>query len=196
MKAIPTNYGGRQYRSRLEARWAAFFDLLGWKTEYEPLDFNGWIPDFVITEAETVYVEVKPVDVFPESVAAEIDRSGCDKEVLIVGMTVPLHGGLTGWLRQDMKDFMKTIESNESPWAWAGAALGVWRGSETKNATGRITLGNPKNTVGFCHEEQSFSDRITGFYDGGCYGGKEFDLQSFRKLWAKAGNEVQWKKPQ
>ena len=27
--AIPTLYRGRQYRSRLEAKWAAFFDLAG-----------------------------------------------------------------------------------------------------------------------------------------------------------------------
>lgn len=27
--AIPTRYRGRLYRSRLEAKWAAFFDLLG-----------------------------------------------------------------------------------------------------------------------------------------------------------------------
>jgi len=66
MKPIPTPYKGRQYRSRLEARWAAFFDLLGWHTEYEPIDFDGWIPDFVINEAETVYVEVKPIDRFPD----------------------------------------------------------------------------------------------------------------------------------
>ena len=43
--AIPTMFNGRQYRSRLEARWAAFMSLCGSKHEYEPLDLNGWIPD-------------------------------------------------------------------------------------------------------------------------------------------------------
>ena len=33
---IPTLYNGIQFRSRLEAKWAAFFDLLGWEYEYEP----------------------------------------------------------------------------------------------------------------------------------------------------------------
>jgi hypothetical protein len=28
--AIPTMHGGIEYRSRLEARWAAFFDELHW----------------------------------------------------------------------------------------------------------------------------------------------------------------------
>ena len=30
IKAIPTTYAGVRFRSRLEARWAAFFDLCGW----------------------------------------------------------------------------------------------------------------------------------------------------------------------
>ena len=37
--AIPTTYSGVVFRSRLEARWAAFFDLCGWDglTSYCPL---------------------------------------------------------------------------------------------------------------------------------------------------------------
>jgi hypothetical protein len=46
LTAIPTRYGGVQFRSRLEARWAAFFDLAGWRWQYEPIDLAGWIPDF------------------------------------------------------------------------------------------------------------------------------------------------------
>lgn len=46
--AIPTKYDGIQFRSRTEAKWAAFMDLLGWSWEYEPLDFDGYIPDFLV----------------------------------------------------------------------------------------------------------------------------------------------------
>jgi len=71
MKAIPTMYNGRQYRSRLEARWAAYFDLKEWEYEYEPFDLPGWIPDFVIKrnpfsrngktyKPKFLLVEVKP----------------------------------------------------------------------------------------------------------------------------------------
>ena len=35
MKAIETVYRGFQFRSRLEARWAVFFDALGIKWGYE-----------------------------------------------------------------------------------------------------------------------------------------------------------------
>lgn len=69
IKAYPTKYNGVQFRSRLEARWAVFFDLAGWKWEYEPLDLKGWSPDFRITipcthsecnGSHTLLVEVKP----------------------------------------------------------------------------------------------------------------------------------------
>lgn len=56
--AKPTMYNGRLYRSRLEARWAAFFDLAGFEFEYEPFDLNGWSPDFLL-EKNTL-VEIKP----------------------------------------------------------------------------------------------------------------------------------------
>lgn len=59
--AIPTMYAGVQFRSRLEARWAAFFDLCGDKWEYEPVDLHGWIPDFRLPDTfQTPLVEVKP----------------------------------------------------------------------------------------------------------------------------------------
>lgn len=51
-KAIETVYKGYRFRSRLEARWAVFFDELGldWKYEAEGYDFDGvrYLPDFEI----------------------------------------------------------------------------------------------------------------------------------------------------
>ena len=35
MRSHPTTYADVKFRSRLEARWAAFFDLAGWRWEYE-----------------------------------------------------------------------------------------------------------------------------------------------------------------
>jgi hypothetical protein len=49
------------YRSRLEARWAAFFDRLGWAYEYEPFDLGAWSPDFAITDPFKALIEVKPM---------------------------------------------------------------------------------------------------------------------------------------
>src|ERR1041384_7453009 len=63
--AIPTPYAGVRFRSRLEARWAAFFDLVGWKWEYEPLDLTGYIPDFILAFHKPLLVEVKPIVEWP-----------------------------------------------------------------------------------------------------------------------------------
>lgn len=69
IRAHPTPYNGVLYRSRLEARWAAFFDLCGWEHEYEPVDLVGWTPDFRVrfpcghsecSGSHSLLVEVKP----------------------------------------------------------------------------------------------------------------------------------------
>ena len=64
IKAIETKYKGYRFRSRLEARWAVFFDALGIKWEYEPEGFDlgslgYYLPDFWLSDFE-VYAEVKP----------------------------------------------------------------------------------------------------------------------------------------
>lgn len=63
IKAIETVYNGYRFRSRLEARWAVFFDAAGIKYQYEPegyaYDGTRYLPDFYLPEADT-HVEVKP----------------------------------------------------------------------------------------------------------------------------------------
>lgn len=68
-KSHPTFYSNVYFRSRLEARWACFFDLVGWEWEYEPFDLNGWTPDFRVEfycghsacpDKHVLLVEVKP----------------------------------------------------------------------------------------------------------------------------------------
>lgn len=64
MKAIETYYNGYRFRSRLEARWAVFFDALNVDYEYEPEGFvlsNGeaYLPDFYLSTLN-IYVEIKP----------------------------------------------------------------------------------------------------------------------------------------
>lgn len=50
IQPIETRYAGCRFRSRLEARWAVFFDHLGIHWEYEPEGYqlqSGWyLPDF------------------------------------------------------------------------------------------------------------------------------------------------------
>ena len=76
IKAIETVYNGYRFRSRLEARWAVFFDALGIEYEYEPegYEYNNlsgdnpdtdtfrWLPDFRLPKENGLLVEVKGGD--------------------------------------------------------------------------------------------------------------------------------------
>lgn len=63
IKTIPTRYRGYNFRSRLEARWALFFDKVGirWEYEAESYDIDGqwYLPDFWLPDVRT-WVEIKP----------------------------------------------------------------------------------------------------------------------------------------
>ena len=64
IKAIDTIYNGYRFRSRLEARWAVFFDAMGIDYEYEREGYDlgkvGWyLPDFWLPKYE-LWVEIKP----------------------------------------------------------------------------------------------------------------------------------------
>lgn len=64
MQAIETRYKGYRFRSRLEARWAVFFDALGIEWQYEPEGFilddgTMYLPDFYLPLFDC-YAEVKP----------------------------------------------------------------------------------------------------------------------------------------
>lgn len=69
VKPIQTYYKGYKFRSRLEARWAVFFDTCGVKWEYEPEGFDlgdglYYLPDFVLHGVQgriqgDLWVEVK-----------------------------------------------------------------------------------------------------------------------------------------
>jgi len=171
--AIETRYNGVNFRSRLEAKWAAMFDLLRWEWTYEPTEFNGWIPDFAIHGNSITYVEVKPVSDFPQEVADKLDASGCQNEVLILGMFGPTwcetyDCPMVGWLRE-------VTESGDC-W-WAPAAMSRWSGADR---------------IGFCHSEATYHDRITGKYDGGSFGSDRVTKWEVTRLWREACNRTRW----
>jgi hypothetical protein len=61
-KAIETRYSKHKFRSRLEARWAVFFDNLEIKWEYEKEGYNLqgelYLPDFYIPSLDC-WIEIK-----------------------------------------------------------------------------------------------------------------------------------------
>jgi len=105
MNARETTYHGHLFRSRLEARWAAFFDLMGWAWLYEPaVELYNYIPDFILQFYKPLLVEVKPEFTLDDLAkhADKIRLSGWDKEFLIVGAGLNpssnkvAYGGLEG----------------------------------------------------------------------------------------------------
>lgn len=73
--AMPTIYRGYRFRSRLEARWAMFFDKVGakWEFEPQPIVVNGepYLPDFAVSAeidyphgrmSQSIVHEVKPLN--------------------------------------------------------------------------------------------------------------------------------------
>jgi hypothetical protein len=70
--AIPTRWRGFYFRSRMEARWAVFFDQLGVQFWYEPnglrFDRVQYLPDYFLPDVD-LYAEVKPVTLTPYEMA-------------------------------------------------------------------------------------------------------------------------------
>jgi|TARA_R110000803_G_scaffold25331_1_gene60535 hypothetical protein len=67
IRPIQTEYDGHRFRSRLEARWAVFFNEMGWVYHYEAEGYTfvyqgevvkGYLPDFFVPKLDA-FVEVK-----------------------------------------------------------------------------------------------------------------------------------------
>lgn len=169
---IPTKYRGVQFRSRLEAKWAVFFDLVGWPWLYEPIDLRGYVPDFVLQLHQPVLVEVKPALSRADMADAmiKIHRSGWERESVVVGASI---GVIDGEIDDKMFPTLGMLQE-------------------------RSAGGNPAQIVD-CGEHLSFVDslgswacRVCGEYDGdsilrsSCEG-------RVRSAWARASNHVQWR---
>lgn len=88
LRAITTRYKNHSFRSRLEARYAVYFDHLGIKWEYEPEGFelgNGlrYLPDFWLPEWG-IWIEVKPTE--PDAAGTEKARRLADAHSAVVIM--------------------------------------------------------------------------------------------------------------
>lgn len=104
IKAIETTYKGYRFRSRLEARWAVFFDHIGWEWEYEPEGFElgvgvRYLPDFKIG---SVFIEIKAqTPTTDEMRKAWLLAKATDTAVLFgIGLPDPITvaGGLPGFV--------------------------------------------------------------------------------------------------
>ena len=167
--AIPTMYNGVQFRSRLEARWAAFFDLCGWQWEYEPFDLDGWIPDFVAQShplTRPLLVEVKPLtDVDGECVPREVT----DKIETALRFPVERDGQEWDYFVSRMKYRFLLFGVNPSRvWIWNTDVF-------------------PSPSVEPTPYAVAYREWVFGI--------NWFGTRACTELWKQAGNAVQWKAP-
>jgi len=193
--AIPTEYRGRTYRSRLEARWAAFFDRLDLAHEYEPFDLGAWSPDFLLPEINTL-VEIKPLiefdgDIWGKMVAACGERglvSGAKSiNALFLSMVAPRkHKRFSilqlGWMAMPWRDpemkplpaYLGWIASSETPDFLADIAALIEGGvctTDTEYLWSNSALWAADNPI-----PQTYYHHSAG-------------------LWARATSDVQWRGP-
>lgn len=191
--AITTMYRGIEYRSRLEARWAAFFTGLGWHYTYEPFDGDGYIPDFLIHGEAPLLIEVKPAVTMADYRApiekAERGLGAYAYDILIVGAD-PLPGfansfghshqvlGLLGERNQiDLPSRAVMGSGYDYDYQWSPAN---WM--ECTHC----------RQIGVFHDVMSYHCRPCGHGDGDHYlGGVSNDL--IRDTWATACNDVKWR---
>lgn len=171
---IPTTYKSTRFRSRLEARWAAFFDLLGWSWVYEPFDTDGWIPDFLIEGAAPLLIEVGPCIDRPDYEGKMDDGASRyrDLPTLVLGVSpTPAFG--TDWLNPGAGMLTHDGEWDDTP------AQGCWANCRT--------CAEP----GVFHRDGSYRLRPCGDGDGNNHLGM-MPAADLTLYWRRAGNDVQW----
>lgn len=181
---IPTTYRGVRFRSRLEAKWACFFDLMGWRWEYEPFDADGYIPDFVLLGDDPVLVEVKPAIslsdlVGPVEHARRRVGDTWTRDILGLGLTPFIQDG-TYWHGSCVLGLLDEAALDEE---------GIWHemGEAIWNECGHCGL------VSFRHDAGWFKSRICGHHDGDHYVNDPTDMLELEIRWACATNASQWR---
>jgi hypothetical protein len=174
--AKPTKYKGRVYRSRLEARWAAMFDILKWEYEYEPFDLNGWTPDFLLLGKQPVLVEVKPSLLYFEAQKYLAAMRNMEYELLMVE---------SGPLKQCWTEFGERVSIGHLIDNWEHNGFAVPGRFYDKN-------NDVQDTIGFCHDSNQYFDRISGINNDG----KHIECDNeILKNWTLASNEVMFLRP-
>lgn len=181
--AIQTKYQGIEYRSRLEARWASFMTRIGWQFTYEPLDGDGYIPDFIVHGERPLFIEVKPAMIRQDyyEPCEKIDKGLIQfkQDVLIVGIH-PFIGPAGSWgyegagLLGQYEPYC--LEPKPPAFDWD---FGAWHICTTCDS---ISLNHYNYYI----------SAVCGH--GEC--GKNFDsppITHMKTLWADACNDVKWR---
>jgi hypothetical protein len=123
---IETNYKGYNFRSRLEARWAIFFDATKFKWEYEKEGYDlgelgYYLPDFWLVQHEC-WVEIKgkyPIKTELEKIKKLHEITG-DPCILFYGMPTENNGfayfynGIDSDLKTQYSDEVNLVSKGEA----------------------------------------------------------------------------------
>lgn len=149
LKPIETVYNGYRFRSRLEARWAVFFDQIGMEYQYEPEGFHlsdgtFYLPDFYLPWFKC-WVEIKP--------------NGMDKETYetaekkCIKLFEDLENQITMLCIGDPMDANMRIFCNDSDDGGAGIMYDGWKAKFLKGVHYIDSLGegcDSNNTISMC----------------------------------------------
>jgi hypothetical protein len=121
-RPIPTRYAGCHFRSRLEARWAVFFNHLGVEWRYEPegfdLDGQWYLPDFYLPSIDTWY-EVKGQEPAPGEVAAAWKlEQATGQRVVVAWGNIPHDADCNGRDHQSEHGRRNIETSGDFDYAW------------------------------------------------------------------------------
>jgi hypothetical protein len=173
IRSIPTMYAGVRFRSRLEARWAAMFDQLGWGWTYEPFDLDGYIPDFQLQFLRPTIVEVKP-ELTTRGLHSHAGKvpSAWQEQLFVVGP-------LSGFIHED-KVVMGVLYEYET------------FDEELACLSSDAVFVRCEGHVGVCSDDHGFACRKCGRYTGSC---DYKDPAIIRQMWNSASNPTQWNAP-
>jgi len=201
--AIPTRYKGVNFRSRLEARWAAFFDLMQWQWHYEPIDMQGWIPDFIMgSDLNTgLLVEVKPIDWEPlsyntssygtntinlshfgdyrQEACRAIQNINGHKAILFCGLRP--YRGYVGWFWDAKLNNIFGRGGFHKPLSTFDRRTGIWD----------FALGSGPRVYPGAMTGKDYSD----FQDGHPIERFRVSEHEMDEAWDEAGNRTQWRSP-
>lgn len=93
IKPKPVFYNGLYFRSRLECRWAAFFDMMGISYEYEPdyVTTEDWLPDFEMICNRQFLVEIKPLAYWDDELFIKLFKNATNYNILIFHEEIYIH---------------------------------------------------------------------------------------------------------
>ena len=193
--AHPTTYRETVFRSRLEARWAAFFDEMGWQWLYEPLELDNYVPDFMLLGARKVVVEVRPMarldDEHAVSGKSDLMKVPEGHDLLVLGLTpcIPVCGFDPNKYKGNHLFAFGLAPlwgaRNEVDWKW-DACVFV---RPAEHSGYRLDFAD--------HYGGLWTGKMSGIHDKYGYLDDDAETRAFvDAAWARAGNATQYDPPQ